>query len=223
MPQRLLSLLIVCLLLVGCGSARQTVTNTRTPAATSQSPTISPTSGVSPTLTPAPQPTATVATAMASADTGGAWQTYTNEAGGYSLSIPTEWGVSGEPAASVQFFDQERSDLADLGTGEPEYFAGGVEILGLIASEPDPYLAVLPNQSAIVDMRPIETPLGAGRVYTLRRDRFKPLAGETVWYAQHALIPVGSRIYELWVRVDATTGGDPVPTLRRMLEGLRVG
>jgi hypothetical protein len=151
----------------------------------------------------------------------GDWQTYTNDAGGYSLAIPAQWGVTGEPSASVQFFGQDTA-IEDLGTGEPEFFAGGVDILGFVTTEPDPYLAALPNQSAIVEMREIETPLGAGRVYTVRRDRFKPSNDETVWYAQHALIPVDDRIYALWIRLDATTNGEPVPTLSRMIAEFRL-
>ncbi|MBV9786612.1 MAG: hypothetical protein JOZ51_00440, partial [Chloroflexi bacterium] len=71
-------------------------------------------------------------------------------------------------------------------------------------------------------MQPIETPLGAGRVYTLRRDRFQPTGGETVWYAQQAMIPLGSRIVSVWVKADATTSGAPTPELARMIASLQL-
>jgi hypothetical protein len=223
--------LIACgLLITGCGGPGSGVTqHSPVPAATAQSPSAqpsTPTASATSAPTPteriqSPTPAATI-TAEATEASTEPWQTYTNSAGSYSIAIPASWGIVGEPLAAVQFFDQERADLADLDSGEPEFYTGGVEILGLIASAPDPYQAVLPNHSAIVDARPIETPLGGGRVYTLRRDRFKPVNGETVWYAQHVMIPVNDRIYEVWAQVDAVTRGLPAPVLARMLAEFRL-
>jgi hypothetical protein len=230
MRQRCLYLIACTLLITGCGAARSNVTPSSTaPAATTRStdlPASTPTTGatVKPTATetnPSAVPLATT-TAEATEVSAEPWQRYTNSAGRYSIEIPASWGVVGEPLAAVQFFDQQRADLANLESGEPEFFTGGVEILGFIASEPDPYEAVLPNHSAIVDARAIETLLGSGRVYTLRRDRYQPRTSETVWYAQHVMIPVNDRIYEVWAQVDATTRGLPVPVLARMVGKFRL-
>ncbi|HEY0737944.1 MAG TPA: hypothetical protein VGD69_23705 [Herpetosiphonaceae bacterium] len=220
MLHRLALLAIIGLLLAGCSSPTPIpppMDNSPAPAASnSVIPTIQPT----PTSSPTPPPTVTIApTPTPTVEQ--AWRSYTNEAGGYTLDIPTEWGVMGEPLSSVMFFEPETS-LDDLATGEPQFFTGGVDILGLVADAPDPYEAVLPNHSALVEMQPIETPLGAGRVYTLRRDRFQPSGSETVWHAQQAMIPIGSRIVSLWVQVDATTSEAPTPELARMLTSLQL-
>lgn len=219
MLHRLALLAIIWLLLAGCS------TGTPVPPPIDNSPAPEASNGVVPTIQPTPTSTATpptVTIAPTLTPTGEqAWRSYTNDAGGYTLELPADWGVMGEPAASVMFFEQEAS-LDDLATGEAQFFAGGVEILGFIADAPDPYEAVLPNHSALVDMQPIETPLGAGRVYTLRRDRFQPTGSETVWYAQQAMIPLGSRIVSLWVQADATTSGAPTPELERMLASLQL-
>jgi hypothetical protein len=219
MLHRLTPIVIIWLLLTGCGSG------TPIPPPIDNSPAPESTNGVVPTIQPTPTSTATPPPTVTIAPTvtptvAQAWRSYTNDAGGYTLDIPVDWGVMGEPASSVMFFEQA-ANLDDLATGEAQFFAGGVEILGFIADAPDPYEAVLPNHSALVDMQPIETPLGAGRVYTLRRDRFQPTGSETVWYAQQAMIPIGSRIVSLWVQVDATTSGAPTPELERMLSSLK--
>lgn len=220
MLHRLALLSIVWLLLAGCGTTSPTVSQPRPAPPTSPNamPTSQPTATI--VIAPTPQPTATIAEST-TPTAEQAWRSYTNDAGGYTLNIPAEWGVVGEPASSVMFFAPEAS-LDDLATGEPQFFAGGVEILGFIADAPDPYQAVLPNHSGIVDMQPIETPLGAGRVYTLRRDRFQPTGSETVWYAQQAMIPLGSRIVSVWAQADATTSGAPTPALERMISSLQI-
>ena len=228
MPQRCLYLIACALLITGCGGPRSSATqHSPVPTATAQPTNVPP---PTPSIATAPTPTTpsrsvlpiATTTAEATETSAEPWQIYTNSAGGYSIGIPASWGVVGEPLAAVQFFDQERADLADLESGESEFFTGGVEILGFIASAPDPYEAVLPNHSAIVDARSIETPLGSGRVYTLRRDRYRPVSGETVWYAQHVLIPVNDRIYEVWAQVDAVTRGLPAPLLARMVAEFRL-
>lgn len=210
--------LIIWLLLTGCSSG------TPVPPPIDNSPAPQASNGVVATIQPiptaTPPPTVTI-TPTLTPTVEQAWRSYTNDAGGYTLEIPAAWGVMGEPAASVMFFEQAAS-LDDLATGEAQFFAGGVEILGFIADAPDPYTAVLPNHSALMDMQPIETPLGAGRVYTLRRDRFQPTGSETVWYAQQAMIPIGSRIVSLWAQADATTSGAPMPELERMLATLQI-
>ncbi|HEY0602854.1 MAG TPA: hypothetical protein VGD58_08080 [Herpetosiphonaceae bacterium] len=220
MLHRLALLMIIALLLVGCNSPTPIpppMDNSPAPAASNGViPTIQPT----PTSSPTPPPTVTIAPTV-TPTVEQAWRSYTNDAGGYTLDIPADWGVVGEPLSSVMFFEPE-VDLDQLTNSEPQFFAGGVDILGFIADAPDPYEAVLPNHSAIVEMQPIETPLGAGRVYTLRRDRFQPTGSETVWYAQQAMIPIGSRIVSLWVQVDATTSGAPAPELARMLASLQL-
>ena len=220
MLQRLILLTIIGLLLAGCGTTSPTVSEQSPAPVASPSATPTPQPSATITITPTSQPTATIAE-RATLTVEQAWRSYTNDAGGYTLDIPADWGVVGEPASSVMFFAPE-ANLDDLATGEAQFFAGGVEILGFIADAPDPYEAVLPNHSAIVDMQPIETPLGAGRVYTLRRDRFQPTGGETVWYAQQAMIPLGSRIVSVWSQADATTSGAPTPELERMIASLQL-
>lgn len=223
MLRRLALLTLIGLLLAGCSGDTPVPPHIDTSPAPQSSSAVGPT--IQPIPTAAPPLTVTIAPTLTPAATitpsAIAWRSYTNEAGGYTLDIPADWGVIGEPASSVMFFEQQAS-LDDLATGEAQFFAGGVEILGFIADAPDPYEAVLPNHSALVDMQPIETPLGAGRVYTLRRDRFQPTGSETVWYAQQALIPIGSRIVSLWAQADATTSGAPTPELERMLSSLQI-
>lgn len=220
MLHRLALLSIAWLLLTSCGTTSPTISQQSPTPVASPSAMPRPQLAATTTSTPTPQPTATI-TEATTPTAEQVWRSYTNEVGGYTLDIPAEWGVVGEPASSVMFFVPE-ANLDDLATGEPQFFAGGVEILGFIADAPDPYQAVLPNHSAIVDMQLIETPLGAGRVYTLRRDRFQPTGNETVWYAQQAMIPLGSRIVSVWAQADATTSGAPTPELERMFASLQL-
>ncbi|MBV9786606.1 MAG: hypothetical protein JOZ51_00410, partial [Chloroflexi bacterium] len=118
---RRLALLSIVWLLAGCGTTSPTVSE-QSPAPAA-SPSAAPTPQLTATVTSTPPPTATIA-ASATPTVAQAWRSYTNDAGGYTLDIPADWGVVGEPASSVMFFAPEAS-LDDLATGEAQFFAGG--------------------------------------------------------------------------------------------------
>lgn len=132
-------------------------------------------------------------------------RTYTSAEGGYSLPVPAGWEVKPQGGGHIVFRDA---------TGED---AGGLDIL---ARKPGPDPEYLPNHCSELDRYAISTPAGPGRVFTLECDL--PAAGgdPRVWREQHAFIPTGDRVYDLWVKMGPQDSGDPVPPLRVMLPGL---
>lgn len=133
-----------------------------------------------------------------------AGRTYTSAEGGYSLPVPAGWKVKPQGGGLIIFQDQRGVD------------AGGLDIL---SRKPGPDPEWLPNHSRELDRRGISTPAGPGRVLTLERSLPAASGDPRVWREQHAFIPVGDRVYDLWVMIGHQDSGDPVPPLRVMLAG----
>lgn len=136
----------------------------------------------------------------------GKTETYASAEGGYALPVPAGWKV--KPQGGGQLI------LHAAGAD-----AGGLDILG---RKPGPDPEYLPNHSRELDRRVISTPAGPGRVFTLERSLPAASGDPRVWREQHAFIPAGDRVYDLWVKVGPQESGEPVPPLGAMLAGFRL-
>jgi hypothetical protein len=167
--------------------------------------------------TPDASPPARIATGSADQLT----QTYTNTREQYVVSIPPDWTVVTSDVGTAYFLDQASLDERTKGRTEWEASIGGIQFVGRHPkpTEDEQYEAVVPNHCAIVAWQPFEIKRTTGRIYTLECDQ--PV-GIGTHRRQHVYIPVGARFVEVWLNVEATVSGPPVPLLAAIVSTLYV-
>lgn len=99
------------------------------------------------------------------------------------IALPSGWTKRGNE--SEIFFDNENKQAV-----------GGISVLGYYNNYP-----TLPNHSETIKSEDINTALGSGKLFTLKRSEPAASGSNKTWTEMHALIPINDRNleYDFWI------------------------